>query len=331
MRGHEAQIASTYLDAARQAVEHFPIDAARIEPIMHSENLTFRVTERDEGARYVLRLHRPGYNSLEELESERIWVRALRETGVPVPKSLATCEGGHFTLIDMPGEAEPRYAGMTNWLEGEPLGNFLETCTDEAARQRMFFRYGEIAAAFHNQASKWQAPAGFSRRSLDRENLLGEAPFWGRFWEHPDLDASERALLLRERERLRASLGAYGEDSGTFSLIHADLTLDNLLFDGERLAVIDFDDCAYGWHQYDLTALLIDCVHHPDFGELQEAVLEGYRRHRGLAQRDVDLLSDFLLVRGMAVIGWFYQRPGQTELDGLRMVKNWVLEECAAR
>jgi Ser/Thr protein kinase RdoA (MazF antagonist) len=72
-------------------------------------------------------------------------------------------------------------------------------------------------------------------------------------------------------------------------------------------------------------------VQHSDFGELQEAVLEGYRRHRSLAQRDVDLLADFLLVRGMAVIGWFYQRPEQAGSEDFDRVRDWVLEECASR
>lgn len=331
MSGHEAQIPSGYLDAAREAMGHFPVDATHIEPVMHSENVTFRVTDHDGGTPYVLRLHRPGYNSLEELESERIWVQALKETGVIVPTSLATCQGGHFVRVDIPGIDEQRFAGMTNWLEGKPLGNFLMSCTDESERQRMFFRFGGIAAAFHNQSSGWQAPPGFVRRRLDLESLLGEAPFWGRFWEHPALDASERALLLRTRQSLRASLGAYGEKPDTFSLIHADFTLDNIIFDGDRLAVIDFDDCAYSWHMYDLTSLLIECVLHADFRELQEALFEGYRHCRSLTRQDVDMFSDFLLVRGMAIIGWFHQRPELASLDYFGNVKNWVLDACASR
>jgi Ser/Thr protein kinase RdoA (MazF antagonist) len=331
MNTHEEPIASGFLDAARKAVEQFPVEAAHIEPVMHSENVTFRVTDRDGSRPYVLRLHRPGYNSLAELESERVWVRALKETGLAVPNSLETRRGGHFTRVDIPGRAEQRFAGMTDWIEGEPLVSFLDSCTDESERKRMFFRFGEIAAAFHEQSAAWQAPRGFVRRRLDLESLLGEAPFWGRFWEHPELSAPERALLLHSRRSLRESLAAYGEKPATFSLIHADLTLDNILFDGDRLAVIDFDDCAYGWHQYDLTALLIECVLHPDFGGLQEALLEGYSRCRSLAQQDIDLLSDFLLVRGMAIIGWFYQRPEQDDIEYFRNVKNWVLDACASR
>lgn len=324
-------VANGMMDAAWEAVERFPVDAVDIEPVMQSENVTFRVTDRAGGTPYVLRLHRPGYNTIEELESERIWVHALKETGVPVPDSLETCRGGHFTRVDIPGADQQRFAGMTTWYEGEPLGSFLKSCTDESERRRMFRSFGKIAAAFHNQSAGWQAPAGFFRRRLGLESLLGETPFWGRFWDHPELSQSERALLLRARHRLRASLGAYGEQPGQFSLIHADFTLDNIIYDGNRLAVIDFDDCAYGWHMYDIASLLNECMLCSDFSELQAALLEGYRRHRSLALQDADILSDFLLARGMAVIGWFYQRPEHAGSEEFEAIKNWVLDECAAR
>jgi len=324
-------ISNEMMEAAWEAVKHFPVDAIDIEPVMQSENVTFRTTDRADGTAYVLRLHRPGYNTIEELESERIWVHALKEAGVSVPDSLETCLGGHFTRVDIPGSDQQRYAGMTTWHEGEPLGNFLMSCTDGPERRRMFSSFGNIAAALHNQSVRWQAPHGFIRRTLSLENLLGQTPFWGRFWDHPELSESERELLLRARNKLRASLGAYGEQPGKFSLIHADLTLDNIIYDGNRLAVIDFDDCANGWHMYDIASLLNECMFCPDFSELQAALLEGYCRHRSLALQDTEMLSDFLLVRGMAIIGWFYQRPEHAGSDEFEEIKNWVLEACATR
>ena len=322
---------SGFMDAAWKAVEQFPVDAMDIKPVMQSENVTFRVTDRAGGRRYVLRLHRPGYNSIEELESERIWVDALKETGVPVPDALEANHGGHFTRVDIPGSGEQRFAGMTTWQDGEPLGNFLKSCTEESERKLIFHRIGEIAAGFHNRSAGWQAPPGFTRRKLGVGNLLGEDPFWGRFWEHPQLEESERALLLEVRDSLRVALEAYGEQPGKFSMIHADFTPDNIIYDGSHLAVIDFDDCAFGWHMYDIASLLTECTFYPDFGELQGALFDGYRLHRELTQQDAGLLSDFLLVRGMAVIGWFYQRPEHAGAEEFHDVKRWVLDQCAAR
>ena len=319
---------SCYTPGALKALESFPIEVEDIELIAHSENVTFRVAVRGSDTDYVLRLHRPGYNTIEELDSERVWAKALKEAGISVQDSLLTCQGRHFELIDIPATGEQRYAGMTSWLEGTLLSEYLETCPDREERERIFRRIGEIAAAIHNQSTRWKEPPGFRRRRLDLDGLLGEAPFWGRFWEHAELTNAEKTLLLRARARARAALSAYGERPENFSLIHADLHPENIIYDGDDLALIDFDDSAYGWHMYDIASALIEDRFAPDFEALRTALLDGYREHRPLAMRDVEMLPAFLLIRGMAIIGWFYQRPEHAGSSYFGQVKDMVLDEC---
>ena len=163
---------------------------------------------------------------------------------------------------------------------------------------------------------------------LDLESLLGETPYWGRFWDHAELTAAEKALLLREREQARATLIAYGERPENFGLIHADLHPENIVYDGEDLALIDFDDAAYGWHLYEIATVLIMDLFAPDFDALRVALLEGYREHRPLSDQDVDLLSAFLLIRGMAIIGWFHQRAEHAGSEYFAEVKKIVFEGC---
>jgi len=321
-------VESCYTPAALKALESFPVDAQNVELIAHSENVTFRVSVRDSNTDYVLRLHRPGYNSIEELDSERIWAMALKEAGISIQDSLLTCQGQRFELIDIPGAGEQRYAGMTTWLEGTPLSDYLATNSDREKRERIFRRIGEIAAAIHNQSTRWKEPPGFTRRRLDLHGLLGEAPLWGRFWEHADLTRGEQALLLQAREIARATLSAYGETPDKFGLIHADLHPQNIVYNGEDLALIDFDDSAYGWHMYEIASALIEDRFAPDFEALRTALLDGYREHRPLAMRDVEMLPAFLLIRGMAIIGWFHQRPEHAGSSYFRRVKEMVLDDC---
>lgn len=321
-------IAARYTQAAWEAVEYFPVQAEDLRLVAYSENVTFRVAVRDATTDYVLRLHRPGYSSLEELESERIWTRALKETGVAVPDSLETLRGGHYALVDIPAAAERRYAGMTTWREGMPLSNYLEIHPDGAERQPIFRRFGEIAAAFHNQSTHWAPPPGFVRRRLGVDELLGEAPFWGRFWDHPALSTAERRRLLHARDKMRSALGAYGEKPDQFSLIHADFTPDNIIYNGDDLAIIDFDDAAYGWHVYDLASVLFECRDARDLEPLQSALIEGYHLHRPLAQQDIDMLPTFLLIRAMAIIGWYLQRPEHAHSSEFEEVMDWTLEAC---
>ena len=321
-------VESCYTPVAWKALESFPVDADDVQLIAHSENVTFRVSVRGGNTDYVLRLHRPGYNSIEELDSERAWTRALKEADLPVPASLPTRHGGHFELIDIPGAGKRCYAGMTTWIEGSPLSDYLETSSDRVERERIFRRIGKIAAAIHNQSASWNEPPGFQRRRLDLDGLLGDAPLWGRFWEHADLTKAERELILRTRERVRDALNAYGEHPDNFGLIHADLHPDNIVYDGENLALIDFDDSAYGWHMYDIASALIEDRFAPGIGAFSAALLDEYRKHRKLARQDVDMLPTFLLIRGMAIIGWFHERPEHAGSVYFEKVKHWVIGEC---
>ena len=321
-------VESSYTPAALQALKSFPVDAENVELIAHSENVTFRVAVRGADTDYVLRLHRPGYNTIEQLKSERVWTQALKDAGMSVPDSLLTRRGEYFVPIDIPGVATQCYAGMTTWIEGSTLNDYLETHSDREERARYFRRIGELAAAIHNQSTNWETPPGFARPRLDLDGLLGEAPRWGRFWEHADLTAAEQKLLRRARKRIHATLSDYGERPDNFSLIHADLHPDNIVYDGESLALIDFDDSGYGWHMYEIASALIEYRFAPGFGALRDALLEGYREHRPLAAQDADMLPAFLLIRGMAIMGWFHQRPEHAGSDYFKEVKNWVIGEC---
>ena len=317
----------SYTAAAVNALAHFPLQPGKVELVTISENVTFRVSASD--GDYVLRLHRPGYNSIEELDSERQWTRALIQAGIPVPDSISTRDGRHFALVDVPGRDEPCYAGMTRWIEGTPLRDHLDTGPDTNERKRIFGRIGELIGAMHNQATRWEEPPGFTRPRLDLDGLLGEAPRWGRFWEQPDLTAAERQLLLTTREKLCSALRSYGEKPGKFGLTHADINPDNIVYSEGELALIDFDDAAYGWHVYDISAALIDDRYADDFDAVCAALLDGYRKLRPLGALDVDLLPAFLLIRGMVTIGWFHQRPEHAHASSFEEFRTWVVEQCS--
>ena len=97
---------ANYIKAAWAALERFPVAADDLELFSESENLTFKVTASGNDTDYVLRLHRPGYCSIDELESERLWTQALKDTGVILQDAIATRDGGYYTLVDIPGTQE---------------------------------------------------------------------------------------------------------------------------------------------------------------------------------------------------------------------------------
>jgi Ser/Thr protein kinase RdoA (MazF antagonist) len=184
-------------------------------------------------------------------------------------------------------------------------------------------------ATMHEQATGWPLPAGFKRHALDADGLLGPAPFWGPFWDHAIFSPAERSLLLDTRDTLHAALLRYGKPARMFSLIHADLHPSNVVIDGTRAAVIDFDDAGFGWHQYDLAVALIGYQQHPAFPDFRDACIRGYRSVRAITEQDLALLPMFLLIRGMAQIGWYHQRPELPRSANLVRLKEHVCSTAA--
>lgn len=301
-----------YLAAAREAMDHFPVAVQSLDMINVSENITWQVTDAV-GARYVLRLHRPGYHNLEELNAERLWIRALDASGISVPQGIRTSTGAEYATVQIGDTSEWRHAGLARWAEGQVLGDQIESeagfLEDKERVERWFGQLGALIAAMHNQASAWAVPASFKRHTLDAEGLMGDAPFWGRFWEHPALGIEQASLLSQARARLFALLDRFDKSADTFSVIHADLHSYNLLVDGSTLSVIDFDDAGFGWHAYDLAVALLPYRTNPAFSTVQDAVLRGYGRVRPLAERVTGMIPTFLLIRRLAIVGWMMHRP----------------------
>jgi Ser/Thr protein kinase RdoA (MazF antagonist) len=316
------------LDLARQALDQFPIDPVEVSLLTRAENITFKVAD-DRGNLYALRLHRPGYHTLEELQSERLWTQALFQADIPVPQPITTRDGRDHARVDGPLLGQRHcHVSLSRWVPGELLMGLVR---DDIPRERLevhFQKLGALIAMMNNQAAEWHPPAKFRRHALDADGLMGIQPFWGRFWERSDLSSGERALLIETRARLHQLLTRYGKGASRYSVIHADLHPGNVLVNGDTLTAIDFDDTAWGWHLYDLAAALNQCQELPEFGAIYAACVEGYRNVRPVAQEDLAMLPLFLLVRGMAEIGWFADRPENATPAELTAMKEFVIAQC---
>ncbi|MDE0217729.1 MAG: phosphotransferase [Acidimicrobiaceae bacterium] len=321
-----------WLSAAHQALDAFGVETARLELVGVSENITFRAVEAGSRQAYVLRLHRPGYHTASELDSERVWLAALHDSGISVPTPVSTPDGRYFVPVEM-GSGEIRNAGLNLWADGEIVGVLLTQAggTNDALAEIAvpFGQLGGLMAAMHNQATSWTPPASFQRHRLDLGGLVGANPFWGPFWEHPKLTAGERGLLVAARDACRAALDRYGEPERAFSMIHADLHLANLLVSDGQLAVIDFDDAGFGWHQYDIAVAMYHSRAAPDFDEAAAAFLRSYRAVRPISDDDLSLVPMFELIRSMVIIGWKAERPEVEWPDGqFELLLSGVLGGC---
>lgn len=306
---------------AAEALAHW--GGARQAPrlIANRENAVFRVTLAD-GARVALRLHRAGYQTHAAVRSELRWMRLLADAGFRCCVPVAT-KAGALTV-----QVGGRVVSMLGWLDGAPLGaSGVTPASDKAQQVALFARLGAMIAQLHAFTDALMLPDGFVRPCWDENGLIGETPLWGRFWDSPALVPPERDLLARARDTARGELAAFRREGADFGLIHADILRENVLADQSGLALIDFDDCGFGFRMYDLGVALTQNIGEPHAAALSAALISGYRGERTLPDHAVRRLDMFIMLRTFASCGWIMTRAARDHEEQRRFAQRAV--DCA--
>jgi Ser/Thr protein kinase RdoA (MazF antagonist) len=281
----------------RQAVARYPLpDDARVTFIRHGENTTYRVEAGDQ--RFALRLHRPGYQSLQGIRSELAWMDSLRESGIPTPVAVRGRDGDAVQSVESAG----RHLVMFKWTDGIPLNTTADV--------EPWTHLGEMMARIHEHDRSWKRPEWFERPSWDAGALVGDDPRWGPPDPHHVLAPADHDALEACRRVVAERLNALGSSPTRYGLIHGDLGFENALVlpDG-RVTIIDFDDCGESWHVHELAVALYPEEGRDGFEARRDAVVTGYRRQRPIEDELLHELPTFLMARRIATLGWVFSRP----------------------
>lgn len=267
--------------------------------IRNRENAVFRMALPN-GKQAALRLHRMGYQTASAIESELWFCGALADSGLAVPRPLPAQNGAALVTLQA-----GRMASAVEWLAGAPLGEagvpLPGTAQDQAAQHHAL---GRLLAQVHNATQALHLPAIFNRPAWDIDGLTGDAPFWGRFWDHPALTGPERDQMQTARAFLRAALQDHAKTTPIMP-IHADVLRENVLVDGGNLSLIDFDDSGLGFAQYDLGTVLSQNLYEPALATIRSALIDGYQT---LRPADAHMVDIFTLARCLASVGWTMPR-----------------------
>ena len=299
-------------DIARAALKEWPLQVVSCELHSQRENTVFRVIS-DDGHRYALRIHRHGYHDMSALESEHVWTQAMASSGISVPTTVPTKSGSVYTTIAQTGGTASRNVGLVEWVAGKTLTDYLgETPSDDLV-QSTYNSLGELVAELHLACAQWQPPQNFKRHAWDADGLVGETPFWGRFWEIQSATTAQRGALLAVRTKLYERFRSLSKSADNYGMIHADLNTDNVLSHNNQLSVIDFDDAGFGWHAFDLAVAVwnqLGALNQVDKFELAcQSLVRGYRNKRPQCEHIVAHLDTFVLMRTLMILRWMEDRP----------------------
>lgn len=272
-------------------------NGAQAKLINVAENCTYLV-EAQGGFKAVLRVHREAYHSRRAIACELAWLDALRvENVIEVPGYFLGRDGDAIQKACVSGLQAPRYLVLFHFVEGH--------APDETGDMAGGFEeLGAIAARCHDHVLTWEKPEIFERLTWDAEAVFGDTPTWGNWRDAPEVDTDVLELLEQAETKVRTRLNAFGKTPERYNLIHADMRLANLLVDGDKTRVIDFDDCGMGWFMYDFAAAISFIEDDPRIPQLKAAWLRGYRQIRTLSAEDEAEIDTLIMLRRMALLAW---------------------------
>ena len=310
MAEHDLSAGGDVMDRVRRCAQdalrvHGCHPGTSVELLNVSENATFLVSDPEAGPS-VLRVHRLGYHTEQEIASELAWMDALRaEAGVRTPRVLPAADGCRVVTVPERGGADPltvRHCVRFEFLPGTEPGS--EPGGEATLTHRHFAELGEITARMHRHARKWSRPAWFTRFHWDYAAAFGPGARWGRWQDGIGVGPAERHVLARLDDALRARLKAFGQGPERYGLVHADTRLANLLVHDGSVSVIDFDDSGFSWYLYDLGTSVSFFEHSPEVPALVDSWLEGYRGAGQLSAEDQAEIWTFILFRRLLLVAW---------------------------
>lgn len=326
----------------QEALASYGLANATLSLQRHQHNTTFRVDA--SGGRFLLRINRPGLHTPDVIASEMAWLGALRrDTELGVPEPTATNDGSFVVVVRHPSVPEPHACVLLRWLEGR----FVDRRLAPAHLRRV----GALAGQLQRHGACWVPPSGFLRPRVDAltnhgkaVSLAGSAAV-ARSGDHPTREDGDRSLQVVEElvsgedaavfaralKVVWSTTRKLAEAPGAFGLIHGDLHYENVLFHRGEAYAIDFDDCGWGFHLYDLAVTLSELEDRPRYDELRDALLEAYSQRCPLPEDHATHLEALFLLRRMQLLLWILEcREHSAFRHGWRAWAGRELGEIAA-
>ena len=249
------------------------------------ENRVYDV-EFEDGARRVVKFYRPGRWSEACILDEHRLLAALLEQEIPVVAPLELDSGGTLQRTE---------AGIFFAVFPKAMGR----CPDEIFVDD-FRVIGALLARIHNTS---QALEGHDRPQIDA-TVYGEQAL-ERLLASPYLEGAMADRYADAATRVVAHYRRLTQATSTF-WIHGDCHRANLMRDGPRFWVMDFDDSGHGVAIQDLWLLLP--ARPQDCPREVEALVEGYESFRSLDPGEWQLVEALRALRYIRYAAWVATR-----------------------
>ncbi len=254
-------------------------------------------------SRATLRFYPSTYGGIDNVGHEISWLEALaQQTDLVIPEPIAARDGS--TIQELPDKLhDTDCCVLLKWVPGK---HFYKEFTSSH-----LFQVGRFAGELHNQSEHYVRQVNFPE---NRSACYPELENWmKKECPHPEwFSAEDCQILAIAAARLHQALDNIGRNPTQYGLIHGDLHVANILIHSGEAGVIDFSDCGWGHHMFEIAAILM-YLKYPMMGnvagdvpynELFSGLMKGYASVRNLPENWEQTLDDFILMRIFVTLDW---------------------------
>jgi len=191
-----------------------------------------------QGSPAFLRFAADSERRREGIDAEVRMLDTLAGDGHAVARPLRSARGNLVETVET--SAGTMHAALFTALEGD---QFEIEDLDSA----QFHRWGGALGTLHGAMGRVTDESATTRPSW-RDQLDDVHP----------IIASGPPAVRREYADIVATLDTLPQRDDTYGLIHGDFELDNLVWNGDAVGALDFDDAAFSWYAADIAFALRD-------------------------------------------------------------------------
>ena len=265
---------------------------------------------------YVLRLIQCGASQTGQIRAEMDWVSYLADQDICVMRPLRADNGAVVLAAEEHGES---YAlSACAMAEGQPWDKNNPALWNET----VFYQWGKAMGDIHRATKDYNPPDGADKRR-EYTNMVGGG-------------VNAFPSVRKTAETLDNEITALPKDIHSYGLIHYDLGPNNFLIDGERITVIDFDDCTYAWYALDIGSALYlglwlgrrDDAGHDFTNDIIRYFLKGYLSANDLDNFWLSKIPMFMRLCQIAKFSYTYQSEDpedEHQKERMRNIENNIL------